>query len=64
MQMAHAWKQSQAKKSGETAVLSGFTPATSSTLASAQNGDDVQMEEPAEQEQEDSRSDVASSDGE
>ncbi|KAJ8596563.1 TPR-like protein [Rhizopogon salebrosus TDB-379] len=64
MQMAHAWKQSQAKKSGETAVLSGFTPATSSTLASAQNGDDVQMDEPAEQEQEDSRSDVASSDGE
>jgi len=61
LQMAHAWKQSQAKKSGGTAVLSGFTAATSNTLASARS-DDVQMEE--RKEQEDSHSDVASSDGE
>lgn len=61
LQMAHAWKQSQVKKSGGTAVLSGFAPASSSTLASARS-DDVQMEE--RKEQEDSHSDVASSDGE
>ncbi|OJA11562.1 hypothetical protein AZE42_07106 [Rhizopogon vesiculosus] len=61
LQMAHAWKQSQAKKSGVAAVLSGFTPATSSAPAPPQ-ADDVQMEE--HREQEDSHSDVASSDGE
>lgn len=61
LQMAHAWKHSQAKKSGGTGILSGFTPATSSTLESAQN-DDVRMED--RKEQEDSHSDVASSDGE
>lgn len=61
LQMAHAWKQTQTKKSGGTAVLSGFAPATSSALASAQS-DDVQMEE--RREREDSHSDVSSSDGE
>ncbi|OAX36528.1 TPR-like protein [Rhizopogon vinicolor AM-OR11-026] len=61
LQMAHAWKQSQAKKSGGAAVLSGFTPATSSAPAPPQ-ADDVQMGERGEQE--DSHSDVASSDGE
>ena len=61
LQMAHAWKQSQAKKTGGSTILSGFTPATSSALAPARS-DDVQMEE--RREQEDSRSDVASSDSE
>ncbi|KAG1725259.1 uncharacterized protein EDB91DRAFT_1239868 [Suillus paluster] len=61
LQMAHAWKHSQAKKTGGPGILSGFTPASSSTLESAQN-DDVRMED--RREQEDSHSDVASSDGE
>jgi crooked neck len=61
LQMAHAWKHSQAKKSGGTGILSGFTPATASAPESTQN-DDVRMED--RREQDDSHSDVASSDGE
>ncbi|KAG2747056.1 TPR-like protein [Suillus brevipes Sb2] len=61
LQMAHAWKHSQAKKSGGTGILSGFTPATTSVPESTQN-DDVRMED--RREQDDSHSDVASSDGE
>lgn len=61
LQMAHAWKQSQAKKPGGSGILSGFTPATSSVPESGQN-DDVRMED--RREQDDSHSDVASSDGE
>ncbi|KAG1741196.1 hypothetical protein EDD22DRAFT_921500 [Suillus occidentalis] len=60
LQMAHAWKHLQAKKSGGTGILSGFTPATS-VPESTQN-DDVRMED--RREQDDSHSDVASSDGE
>ncbi|KAG1772587.1 hypothetical protein EV702DRAFT_618682 [Suillus placidus] len=61
LQMAHAWKHSQAKKSGGTGILSGFTPATTSAPESTQN-DDVRMED--RRERDDSHSDVASSDGE
>lgn len=66
LQMAHAWKNAQAKKTGGSGLLSGFTAATSeSTGAPAPSTsrveDDVQMRERRE---DDSSSDVASSDGE
>ncbi|KAG1751904.1 hypothetical protein EDB19DRAFT_1674471, partial [Suillus lakei] len=61
LQMTHTWKYSQAKKSGWTGIISGFTTATSTAPGSTQN-DDVRMEE--RREQDDSHSDVASSDGE
>jgi crooked neck len=51
LQMAHAWKNAQAK-SGGTAVLSGFTAATTTTTTSA-----------AREDADDAHSDVASSHG-
>lgn len=69
LQMAHAWKSAQAKKTGAptTGLLSGFTMATETN--SATNGvhtsgteektEDVNMERNG-----DATSDVASSDGE
>lgn len=61
LQMAHAWKHSQAKKSGGTGILLGFTSATTSGPESTQN-DHVLMED--RREQDDPHNDVASSDGE
>ncbi|KAH7906822.1 hypothetical protein BJ138DRAFT_1129627 [Hygrophoropsis aurantiaca] len=65
LQMAHAWKNAQAKKSGGSGLLSGFTAATTSITGSMEpstqaRADDVEMRN----EQDDLRSDVASSDGE
>ncbi|EGO00310.1 hypothetical protein SERLA73DRAFT_160233 [Serpula lacrymans var. lacrymans S7.3] len=69
LQMAHAWKNSQARKSGGAGVLSGFTATTSSNTdeaVSSQNANqkpredvDVKMHR-----DDDGSSDVASSDGE
>jgi len=54
LQMAHAWKNAQAKKTGAgSAVLSGFTAATLSDSAHPGNADG----------QDDAGSDVASSHG-
>jgi crooked neck len=65
LQMAHAWKSAQAKKVGGTAVLSGFTAAasenTSTPAPGSSRSEDVQMRDRGE---DDSGSDVASSDGE
>lgn len=61
LHMAHAWKHSQAKKSGGIGILFGFTFATTSAPESTQN-DDVRMED--RREQDDPHNNVASSDGE
>ncbi|KAF9237552.1 hypothetical protein BU15DRAFT_88704 [Melanogaster broomeanus] len=65
LQMAHAWKSAQAKKVGAATVLSGFTAATSENTggraANSSRSEDVQMQDGRE---DDSGSDVASSDGE
>lgn len=65
LQMAHAWKAAQAKKTGGSGTLSGFIAATSKSTgmvgASSSKGDgDVEMRE---RDREDASS-VASSDGE
>ncbi|KIJ18606.1 hypothetical protein PAXINDRAFT_128870 [Paxillus involutus ATCC 200175] len=65
LQMAHAWKTAQAKKTGGTTILSGFTAATlESTGApppSSSRSEDVRMQDGSD---DGSGSDVASSEGE
>lgn len=62
LQMAHAWKAAQAKKTGGSGTLSGFIAASTGMVgASSSKADgDVEMRE---REREDASS-VASSDGE
>ncbi|KAH0827978.1 hypothetical protein J3R83DRAFT_3617 [Lanmaoa asiatica] len=68
LQMAHAWKNAQGKKSGGSTVLSGFVAATkpevpvsNSSVRSSSRSQDVAMRG---REEEGEGSDVASSDGE
>lgn len=67
LQMAHAWKSTQGKKGGPSAVLSGFVTATKPDVSlhdperSSSRSQDVVMRERRE---DDEGSDVASSDGE
>ena len=65
MQMAHAWKNAQGKKSGGSTVLSGFVTATKPDVSNdpgrnSSRSQDVAMRERGD----DGGSDVASSDGE
>ena len=65
LQMAHAWKSAQGKKSGGSTALSGFVAATKSDVSSSpvwgsSKSQDVTMRV----RKEDEASDVASSDGE
>ena len=67
LQMAHAWKASQAKKAGGSRTLSGFTAATSESTgmagtSSSKADDDVEMRE-RDRDRDDATS-VTSSDGE
>ena len=64
LQMAHAWKNSQAKKAGGSGLLSGFTAAASTSenppLGTNESGaQDVEMGR-----EDDTKSDVSSSDDE
>lgn len=67
LQMAHAWKNSQAKKGGGSTLLSGFVAASKPDASwndperSSSRSQDVTMRE---READDGGSDVASSDGE
>lgn len=47
LQMAHAWKNMQAKKTGESGLLSGFTAAATESLSESKAAD-VDMEEKAD----------------
>lgn len=63
LQMAHAWKNSQVKKSGGSGLLSGFTaasaPSDDPVPSTSRSVGDVDMDR-----EDDTKSDVSSSDGE
>ena len=59
LQMAHAWKNSQARKTGDSGLLSGFTAATAATDDNANVSAEVEMHL-----NDDTRGDAFSSDSE
>jgi crooked neck len=64
LQMAHAWKNAQAKKTGTgSAVLSGFTAATQSDSTRYPSNDNQAAHPGNADGQDDAGSDVASSHG-
>ena len=64
LQMAHAWKSAQEKKSGGSTVLSGFVAATKSDVSNDPVRSPSKRQEMTMRSREDEASDVASSDGE